>query len=409
SVEAAYVGRFARNLLGQRDVMHFNNIRDPISGQSWYEAMAALIEHRHAGVPIHTVPAIPFFQNVLPGIAGTFNIQGTPRTLTATQAAYRRIALPSVGGQNITDYTFLQSSVFWDDRPASIFDNTFVHPQYAALNTWSTFALSNYNSAQLSVRQRFSNDVIFDFNYTLSHSLDNASGLQNTGNFGTASLIFNPLDPMLNYANSDFDIRHNINANWFVGLPFGRGKKFLSDAGKVTNALLGGWDLTGIFRWNSGLPTSARPFAFQRWATNWQISAGMVAVRPVETHFGDVNGNPNLFADPTEVFQSYRDPKPGEGGDRNTLRQPGYFTIDTGLHKTFNMPWEGHALTFRWEVFNITNTQRFTGFSGTGLNTDPFIFGGAPPPNFGNFTATQPPLGETKAGRLMQFGLRYVF
>ena len=409
SVEAAYVGRFARNLLGQRDVMHFNNIRDRISGQSWYEAMQALIDLRHAGVPIHTAPNIPFFQNVLPGIAGTFNILGTPRTLTATQAALRRIALPSVGGQNITDYTFLQSSVFWDDRPFSIFDNTFVHPQYAALNTWSTFALSNYNSVQLSVRQRLSNDVTFDFNYTLAHSLDNASGLQNTGNFGTAALIFNPLDPMLNYASSDFDVRHNINANWFVGLPFGRGKKFLSDAGKITNGILGGWDMTGIFRWNSGLPTTARPFAFQRWATNWQISSGMVAVRPVETHFGDVNGNPNLFADPTAVFQSFRDPKPGEGGDRNRLRQPGYFTIDTGLHKTFHMPWEGHALTFRWEVFNITNTQRFTGFSGTGLNTDPFIFGGAPPPGFGNFTATQPPLGETKSGRLMQFGLRYVF
>ncbi len=197
--------------------------------------------------------------------------------------------------------------------------------------------MSNYNSAQLSVRQRLSDDVVFDFNYTFAHSLDNASGLQNTGNFGTASLIFNPLNPDLNYANSDFDIRHNITANWIVGLPFGRGKKFLSGAGKVTNGFLGGWDLTGILRWNSGLPTQTalgaplRPFAFQRWATNWQISSGMVSVRPVETSPGDFNGEPNLFADPTAVYQSYRDPRPGEAGDRNTLRQPGYFTLDAGL------------------------------------------------------------------------------
>src|SRR6185295_9875150 len=141
SVEASYVGRFARNLLLQRDIMHFNNIRDRVSGQTWYEAMQALIDLRYAGVPIHTVGAIPFFENVLPGIAGTFNILGTPQTLTATQAPYRRIALPAVGGQNITDYTFLQSNAFWDDRPRSIFNNTFVHPQYAALNTWSTFAM----------------------------------------------------------------------------------------------------------------------------------------------------------------------------------------------------------------------------------------------------------------------------
>src|SRR5678815_477126 len=243
-----------------------------------YEAMQGLIDLRYAGAPITSVGAIPFFENVLPGIAGTFSVLGVNRTLTPTQAAYRRIALPVVGGQNVTDYTFLQSGARWDDKPASIFNNTFVNPQYAALNTWSTFALSNYNSAQVSVRQRLSNDVVFDFNYTLSHSLDNASGLQNAANFNTAALIFNPLNPELNYANSDFDIRHNITANWLVGLPVGRGKKFLSGAGRVTNAILGGWDITGIFRWNSGLPASARAFAFQRWATNWQISSGMVNV-----------------------------------------------------------------------------------------------------------------------------------
>jgi hypothetical protein len=73
------------------------------------------------------------------------------------------------------------------------------------------------------------------------------------------------------------------------------------------------------------------------------------------------------------------------------------------------MPWEGHHLTFRWEVFNVTNTQRLTGFSGTGLSVDPFVFGGTAPVTFGRFTATQTPLNETKAGRSMQFALRYVF
>ena len=410
SIEASYVGRFARQLLAQRDIMHFNNLRDIKSGQTFYEAMQALIDLRYAGVPITSVGAIPFFENVLPGIAGNFSVLGQVRALTATQSAYRRVALPSVGGQNVTDYTFLQSGARWDDKPFSIFNNTFVNPQYAALNTWSTFGISNYNSAQLSIRQRLARDVTFDFNYTLSHSLDNASGLQNATNFSTASLIFNPLNPELNYANSDFDIRHNITADWLIGLPFGRGKKLFSGAGKLANGIVGGWDMSGIFRWNSGLPTGVnRPFAFQRWATNWQISSGMVAVRPVETSPGDVNGEPNLFADPQAAFLSYRDPRPGEAGDRNTLRYPGYFTLDAALHKTFKMPWEGQALTFRWEVFNVTNTQPLTGFNGTGLTTDPFIFGGTPPGGFGNMTATQPPLGETRAGRVMQFALRYVF
>lgn len=408
SVEASYVGRFARNLLAQRDIMHFNNIRDTKSGQTFYEAMRALIDHRYAATPVTSVLPIPFFENVLPGIAGTFAVLGQNRALTATQSAYRRIALPSVGGTNVTDYTFLQSNARWDDKPFSIFNNTFVNPQYAALNTWSTFGLSNYNSAQISVRQRLSNDVVFDFNYTLAHSMDDASGLQNAGNFNVASLIYNPLDPESNYADSDFDVRHNITANWLVGLPFGKGRKFFTGAGKIVNGFLGGWDLTGIMRYNSGLP-AGRPFAFQRWATNWQSSSGMVRVRPLQTSPGDFNGEPNLFADPTFAFQSWRDPMPGEAGDRNVLRAPGYFTLDTGLHKTFNLPWEGQAVTFRWEVFNVTNTQALTGFNGTGLTVDPFLFGGSAPAGFGNLTATQVPLGETKSGRVMQFALRYTF
>lgn len=409
SFETSYVGRFARNLLAQRDIMHFNNLRDPKSGQTFYEAMQALIDHRYAATPILNVAPIPFFENVLPGIAGNFLVFGANTSLTATQSAYRRIALASVGGANSTDYTFLQSNARWDDKPFSIFNNTFVNPQYAALNTWSTFAFSNYNSAQLSVRQRLGNAVTFDFNYTLAHSIDDASGLQNAVNFAASSLTYNPLTPELNYADSDFDIRHNITANWLVGVPFGRGKKFFSGAGKLTNGILGGWDLTGILRWNSGLP-AGRPFAFQRWATNWQSSSGMVRVRPLETSpSNNVNGEPNLFSDPQYAFLSFRDPKPGEAGDRNVLRAPGYFALDMGLHKTFAMPWEGHALTFRWEVFNVTNTQRLTGFNGTGLTTDPFLLGGTVPADFGKMTGTQNPLGENKAGRLMQFALRYIF
>jgi len=415
SVETSYVGRFARNLLGQRDIMHFNNLADAKSGQTWYQAINKLIDLRYAGAPITSVQNLPFFENVLPGIAGTFNITlpgGTPvpTVLSATQRAYMRIALPAVGGLNVTDYTFLQSGARWDDKPSSIFNNTFVNPQYAALNTWSTFALSNYNSAQISIRQRLSKDITFDFNYTYAHSLDDASGLQDATNFNGSSLIFNPLQPELNYGDSGFDVRHVINANWLVGLPFGRGKAFLNDAGRVTNALLGGWKLTGIFRWNSGLPTINRPFANQRWATNWQVSSGMVRVRPVETSPGDINGEPNLFADPQAAFLSWRDPRPGEAGDRNVLRNSGYFAVDAGLHKTFKMPWEGnHELTFRWEVFNLTNTQRLTGFSGTGLSTDPFLLGGTVPADFGKLTETQTPLNETKAGRVMQFALRYTF
>lgn len=405
SFEVSYVGRFARNLLATRDIMHLNNIRDPKSGTTFYEAMSQLIDFRYQSRPITSIQPIPFFQNVLPGLARTFNVLGTPTALTATQAAYRRIAFPSVGGRNTTDYTFVQ--LLWDDGLSPLGDNLFFHPQYAAFSTFSTIAKSNYNSAQFSIRQRLRKDITFDFNYTLSHSLDNASGLQVSGAYG-AAFIVNPLDPDQNYASSDFDLRHVINANWLIGLPFGRGKAFLSDSNKVVDAFLGGWQLTGIFRWNSGLPIQT-PFDADRWATNWNVQSNGVRVRPLKSS-PTRTGDPNIFNDPTFAFQSFRNARPGEVGDRNVLLAPGSVSLDAGLYKSFKLPWEGHTLQLRWEVFNVTNTQRFDGdtIEDLSLPRDPFL-GQTPGPDFGRFTSTQTSLNENKAGRRMQFALRYQF
>lgn len=394
SFELSYVGRFARKLLVERDIMHFNDIRDPQSGQTWYQAAGLLADLRYQAAPISSVGAIPFFENVFPGLAGG--------GLTASQAAYSLVALSSVGGSNITDYTFIQTIL--DDGFSPLGDNLFAQPQYATFSTFSTVGLSNYNSVQFSLRQRLRNDVTFDFNYTYGHSQDIASGLQSSGNFG-AAFILNPLDPRLSYANSDFDIRHIINANYLIGLPVGQGKKFLSRAPKVINALIGGWQLTGIFRYNSGRP-AGEPFEADRWATNFQVQSNAVRIRPLLSS-PTRSGDPNIFSDTQAAFSSFRDAKAGEVGDRNILLNPSYITLDAGLYKTFHLG-EHQDLTFRWEVYNVTNTQRFTGVIGLGLPQDPFL-SGEPSADFGKFTATQTSLNETKAGRLMQFALRFTF
>jgi len=69
-----------------------------------------------------------------------------------------------------------------------------------------TIAKSNYHGFSASLRQRF-HDLQWDFNYTYSHSLDNASGLQTSTTYGGA-FIENAIRPNDNYANSDFDVRH---------------------------------------------------------------------------------------------------------------------------------------------------------------------------------------------------------
>ena len=405
SFEAAYVGRIARSLLLSRDVMTPNNIKDPKSGADWYTSIRQLIDLRDKVTPITSVGNIPFFENMLPKLAGSATFLGQTVNLTATQAAYRRIARTVVGGNNTTDYTTVQD--IWDFRGPTA-NAVFYQPQYGALTTFSTLGTSDYHSAQFSFRKRLERGVSFDLNYTVGHSIDIASGAQNTsvtGNFG-APFIQNPFDLNMNRANSAFDIRHNVNMNFLYELPSGQGKMFFSNANRVGQAIIGGWTSTGIFRWASGLP-SGQPFDSSQWATNFNSQSNGVAIREL-TASPTRTGDPNLFSDPTYAYQSYRNANPGEYGNRNVLRYPSLFNIDLGLYKSFAIT-EQIKLTFRAEAFNVTNTQHFTGISSFGLVRDPFTSqtpGGAapaPPSTFGKFTGTQ------GTPRVFQFALRLDF
>ncbi len=402
-VEASYIGRRARNLLATRDIMALNNLVDPKSGVDWYAAATQVAKLRLADTPLNKVQKIPYFENLFPNLGENF--WGDP-SLSSTQSVYAIVAREDFLGFdffNALDWTFVQSLL--DDL--GVFPNMFFQPQYAALSTFSTVAASDYHAGTLSIRERFRNSLQFDFNYTLSHSTDNASGLQISDAYGTA-FILNPLRPRDNKAASDFDIRHIVNANALWELPVGRGHHFLNDAPGFVNGLIGGWQLTGIFRWNSGQPVQT-PFDAAQWATNWNVQSNGVRVGPFQsspTRGGAAD--PNLFSDPKAAYNAFRNAFPGETGDRNVLRLPGYVSLDMGLGKSFSMPYnEKHKLQFRWEVFNVTNTQRLTlrtvTRSNLGLNQDSQLTSSDPGPAFGKLDAIQ------GSPRVMQFGLRYTF
>lgn len=416
-LQASYIGRDAKNLLASRDVMMPNNLRDPQSGMDWYTAAGMLEDIRRnlaaqgitASSPratqiaaITAIAPIPFFENFWGGIPGfgTFMCGSRGAGMNATQAV-----LCDALVFNRNDWTTTQAEM--DDallgagRP-----QLFYQPQYGALTSFSTFANSIYHAGTLSVRQRFGQKLYLDFNYTLSKSMDDASGLQDSGGYGS-SFVTNPLRQQDNYSVSDFDVRHIINMNGVYQLPFGRGQAFLSNANGVVQNILGGWQLTGIMRWNSGLPLSV-PFDAATWATNWNVQSWGVRTRPLEACLASPNGAaPAIFGcDLNAAYQSLRSAKPGETGDRNVLRLPGYFVVDMGLGKSFDMPWsETHKLQLRFEAFNVTNTQRMGalvgGRTGYGIVVDPF--NATPPPNWSAFSGIQ---GER---RVMQFGFRYQF
>jgi hypothetical protein len=410
TMEASYVGRIAKNLLVSRDMAHFNNLRDPASGQDFYGVMRTLLELRAANTPITSVGNMAWFNKFVPGLAvgpnadGTYTVCGQDVTLTATQAAYRRVARSTVnnagvtclGGRNTQDYTFVQT--LWDDG-LGFGNNIFVHPQYATFAAYSTIGDSDYHGLQLTFRRRFSQGFGFDFNYTYSHSLDTASGNEDANVItGGAEFIVNPLDLRQNRGSSDFDVRHMINANFIYEVPFGKGRKYFGGINKWANFFLGGWQLTGIYRWNTGFPTG-EPFDDGRWATNWNVQSNLVRIRELNSSPTKA-GSPNLFSDPQAAYQSFRNAYPGEAGDRNILRDPNYVVLDAGLFKTFGIT-ENQKVTFRLEVFNVTNTQRLTGVTGLDGGIDPYI--GTAPNGFGRLTSVQ------GSPRVVQFALRYDF
>lgn len=414
-VQASYIGRYAKNLIATRDVMALNNIVDKKSGMDWYTAATQLELLRANGTPISAVAQIPYFENLFPGLGGAY---WGDSSLSATQAVYK-IATDFFGN----DWTDTQFEI---DDLSVLGPNLFFQPQYGALATFSSISRSWYHAGTLSVRERLGRKLTLDFNYTFSHSLDDASGLQTSGGYG-AAFILNPLRQRDWYADSDFDIRHVINVNSVWQLPVGRGQWLAGNANKWVNGFIGGWQLSGIYRWNSGLPISA-PYDDVRWATNWNVQSYNVRMSPIQACPTKSGDSPRLFCDRKAAYRSFRNALPGESGERSPFRLPGFVTLDLGLGKEFSMPWsENQKLQIRWEVFNVTNTQRLGAIDGSrtgyGITADPagrpigctpgstcVAQGGTgsgnpatPPTNWSNFTGIQ------GSPRVMQVGIRFSF
>ncbi len=398
--EASYIGRRARNLLAARDVNALNNLVDTKSSTDWYTAARQLNDLRSNNTPLSAVGNIPYFQNLFPNLGNNLaGYIGDPDFigLTPTQAAYY---LVSRSGYDILDWTYIQSIL--DDQGTT--PNLFFHPQYAAFSAYSSVAKSNYHGLALSMRQRLGKTLTYDLNYTFSVSKDDASGLQTGGSYGS-QFILNPLRQSESYAYSDFDTRHVFNANFIFQVPIGSGRAYFSNMNKIADAFLGGWQLSGVFRANSGLPFSS-PFDQAQWATNWNVQSNGTLINPINV--GANRSTQNVFADPQAAFKSFRNALPGEAGERNNFRLPGYSNADLGLSKTFKMPYgENHNLQFRWEVFNVLNRQALTTVNGQdrttyGLPQDPQL--GTAPDTFGKI------LDNIQGKpRSMQFGLRYSF
>mgnify|MGYP003336009289 CR=1 FL=1 len=397
-VSASYLGREARNLLQSRDIAAVGSYRDPVSKMDWWTAATQLEILAQRGVAATSVATIPYFDNVwTPGYLASY--YGFPG-YTNTQAVYAA-RLFYYGN----DWTSHQLDLSIENRlfPGQ---HIFYQPQYGTYGAFSSVGKSNYHGGTLTIRQRMGKALTWDFNYTLSKTMDQGSGLQSGGVTSGAGFFLNPFRPDDMWAVSDFDSKHIINANAIWQLPIGRGQMLGRNIGKLADAFIGGWQLTGIFRANTGNPESA-PYDDARWATNWNVQSYTTrtssTIKPCPTRGGKYFG-----CNTTAAYQSFRNAYPGETGDRNVFRQPGYWGVDMGFGKTVAMPYnEDHKLQFRWEVFNVTNTQHMGlidySRTGYGLGLDPKLTNSTPPTNWSNFVGIQ------GSPRSMQYVIRYSF
>jgi carboxypeptidase family protein len=418
SLQLSYVGRFGRNLLTQRDLMQPLNLVDPKSGIDYYKAAGRLSELARAGYTPNQItdtlvgPTAAFWKDMIYQ-SGAFG--STTNLMQAIYSAYGIASYPGneiVGLANIDLYGYLAdaggTSHYFCATPAcsSGYAGDLLNNQMTASYGWSSIGSSNYNGLQVSLRKQFAEGAQFDLNYTFSKSIDISSsatrlGYSSSFNVGpNGARLVNAFSPNDARAVSDFDTRHQINVNWIVELPFGPGKRFARSASPVAGAFIGGWQLSGLARWTTGFPFSVDNTSY--WPTDWDFEGlAQISARPKTGAFKQGDGTVSMFANPAAAINDFYHPFPGQGnGSRNVLRGDGYAGWDMALSKRWKMPFEGHILQFRWEVFNVPNLVRFN-VQSVGVNLSPSLI--QVPGGFGDYT------GLLSQPRVMQFALRYEF
>jgi hypothetical protein len=290
--------------------------------------------------------------------------------------------------------------------------NVAMPAQFGAQAYLTNKGSSNYHALLLTLSKNLSQGLQFSFNYTLSHSIDNNSQSSGTNAlYEVTGIICDATQPRACRGDSDFDVRQIITADFEYDLPFGHNKRYLGDSGTLTNELIGGWSVSGIPSFRTGLPINVLSDAFLASfaAEDPAIYTGIHSqLASLKSHPNNVQGTVYNFAGgPTGAATAYslfRGPIGLEYGSRNLLKGPNAANLDLGLAKIFPIiPSRQINLIFRADAFNLFNHPNF---SNPGAS-EPDIVDNASP--FGQITSTISPPGQVGDIRVAQFSLRLEF
>ena len=268
------------------------------------------------------------------------------------------------------------------------------NPNTGVVDLLTNGAKFRYNALQTEIRRRFADGLSFQANYTFQKSLTDAPG---TGQTRFEPRIDNA-QPDLEYAIADTDTTHVFNLNAIYELPFGRGKRWGTDASGFVDRVIGGWQLTSILRIDSGAPMSItdprgtlnRAGRSGRQTANTNLTkdqvkalvgvfrtpCGIFGIDPAVINLdlaqcqnglirprlaGTTAGVASLgFGQPTFPGQVFFNVGPGQTGtmERNFISGPTYLNWDASIIKNIPIT-ERVRFQIRGEAFNVLNRTNF--------------------------------------------------
>lgn len=309
-----------------------------------------------------------------------------------------------------------------------------------------------YNALQIQLNRRFAQGLTLNAQYQLAKSFGNTQGSND------ANTAQNPFSFEEEFGNNTFDVRWSTNFTALYELPFGKGRAFDFDG--VADAILGGWQVGGVYNGRAGSPlnilitrpdtvavcqnsagctlgssTVAQGFVISTPATISSASplpSGFAVV--VNTPGGNASRNtrrPNLIAgvDPFLTIDgtnlrylnpaAFAMPAPGTYGnlERNALKGPTFHQFDLTLQKSFRLT-ERMNIQFRSEIYNLFNKANFanppttlpSNLSSSSSSQQPNVAYSTT--NVGQFSVINATVGRTVGlgtNRQIQFALRLNF
>jgi hypothetical protein len=221
---------------------------------------------------------------------------------------------------------------------------------FSNITYYTTNGVSNFNALEAGIHRNLSTGLLVVANYQWSHAIDD-------GAVGGAEAT-TPEDQACRScerASSQFDMRSYFTSSAIWQIPVGKGHHLLGNANPVVSAILGGWNLSGVGTYRSGLPLSVT-ISRSASALPDQINSSQ---RP-----NVVFGQPLYPANQTPSdwlnLAAFSTPANGTWGNagRDLLRAPGHWQINAALEKRVPIR-ERTTVSFRAEAFNILNVAQY--------------------------------------------------